>query len=70
MYFARVLVGQFCEGNKEMKAPPPKDPNIPEMLFDSTVNKTVNPEIFVAYSDDQCYPEYLIYLQWNPPTIS
>ena len=53
-----------------MKAPPPKDSNVPEMLFDSTVNKTVNPEVFVAYSDDQCYPEYLTYLQWNPPKTS
>ena len=67
MYIVRVLVGQFYGGNEDMKAPPPKDPNVPEMLFDSTVNKTVNPEVFVTYSDDQYYPEYLTYLQWNPP---
>ena len=70
MYLARVLVGHFCEGNPEMKAPPPKDPNKPAILYDSTVNKSVNPEIFVAFSDDQCYPEYLITFHYvaPPPT--
>ncbi|XP_078381928.1 protein mono-ADP-ribosyltransferase PARP14-like [Oculina patagonica] len=67
MYLSRVLVGDFCEGNPEMKAPPPKDPNRPAILYDSTVNKPVNPEIFVAFSDDQCYPEYLITFQYNEP---
>ena len=67
MYLARVLVGRYCVGNKDMKAPPPKDQARPEILYDSTVNKIVNPEIFVAFSDDQCYPEYLICFQWTPP---
>ena len=40
--------------------PPPKHPSQPEILFDSTVDSTKNPTIFVVFFDNQCYPEYLI----------
>ena len=60
MYLARVLVGQYCQGDPSMKKPPPKDPQQPEILFDSMVNKMTDPSIFVVYYDNQCYPEYLI----------
>lgn len=63
MYLARVLVGQYCQGNKEMRAPPPKYNYRSDILYDSTVDKPVSPTIFVAFYDDQCYPEYLIYFQ-------
>lgn len=58
MYIARVLVGHYCQGEKEMKAPPPI--NSTGRLYDSTVDKPVDPEIFVIFHDTQCYPEYLI----------
>ena len=60
MYLSRVLVGQYCNGNGDMIVPPPKDPSRPEILFDSVVNDTGNPSIFVVFFDNQCYPEYLI----------
>lgn len=60
MYLARVLVGQYCHGDPELVVPPARDPSRPEILFDSVVDDTVNPEIFVVFSDSQCYPEYLI----------
>ena len=60
MYLVKVLIGQYCQGDGEMKVPPPKDSNRPEILYDSTVDKTVNPEQFVIYYDNQCYPDYLI----------
>ena len=63
MYIARVLVGQYCTGNTSMKAPPPKDPSRPEILYESVVDNTGNPSIFVVFSDPQCYPEYLIKFQ-------
>ena len=63
MYLARVLVGQYCQGNSVMKAPPPKDPSRLEILYESVVDNTVNPSIFVVFSDPQCYPEYLIKFQ-------
>ena len=46
-----------------MKVPAAKDPARKEILYDSTVDKTVNPEQFVIYHDNQCYPEHLITFQ-------
>ena len=60
MYLARVLVGQYCQGNSAMIVPPPKNPSRPEILFDSLVNKTEDPSIFVVFFYAQCYPEYLL----------
>ena len=63
MYHVRVLVGDYCQGDNQMKVPPAKDPARKEILYDSTVDKTVNPEQFVIYHDNQCYPEHLITFQ-------
>ena len=63
MYHVRVLVGNYCQGDNQMKVPPAKDPARKEILYDSTVDKTVNPEQFVIYHDNQCYPEHLITFQ-------
>ncbi|CAH3019591.1 unnamed protein product, partial [Porites evermanni] len=63
MYHVRVLVGNYCQGDDQMKVPPAKDPTRKEILYDSTVDKTVNPEQFVIYHDNQCYPEHLITFQ-------
>ena len=60
MYLARVLVGQYCQGNSGMIVPPPKNPSRPEILYESVVDSTENPSIFVVFYDAQCYPEYLI----------
>ena len=60
MYLSRVLVGQYCKGAPTMVVPPPKESSRPEILFDSVVDNTANPTIFVVFFDNQCYPEYLI----------
>ena len=60
MYLARVLVGQYCAGNSSMIVPPPKNPSRPETLYESVVNNTGDPSIFVVFYETQCYPEYLI----------
>ena len=60
MYVARVLVGRYTIGTKEMKAPPPINPTNPGLLYDSVVNDQRSPSIFVIFVDHQCYPEYLI----------
>ncbi|XP_066218936.1 zinc finger CCCH-type antiviral protein 1 [Saccopteryx leptura] len=52
MFVARVLVGEFIEGNRSYTSPPPR--------FDSCVDKRVNPSIFVIFEKDQIYPEYMI----------
>ena len=63
MYLARVLVGQYCLGNRTMIVPPAKNPSRPEILYESVVDNEVNPSIFVVFYDNQCYPEYLITMQ-------
>ena len=42
---------------------PPKDPSDPAVLFESVVNTTSNPSIFVVFYDADAYPEYLITYQ-------
>lgn len=54
-----VLVGDACIGNKSMDFPP-KNP-VTGMYFDTTVNHSVKPTIFVKYNDDEYYPSYAIY---------
>ena len=34
--------------------------NVPLQNFDSTVDYTYNPSIYVIYKDAQAYPEYLL----------
>ena len=60
MCLVRVLTGEYIKGTSDMMQPPPKDPNNPHKLFDSTVNDAQNPKIFVVFKDAQAYPEYLI----------
>ena len=60
MYFARVLAGEVTAGSGNMLVPPPKDPQDPNILFDSVVDNPANPQIFVVFFDAQTYPEYLI----------
>ena len=60
MYLAQVLVGQYTTGNSSMIVPPPKDRRKPEVTYDSLVNNTSDPSIFVVFPDNQFYPQYLI----------
>lgn len=59
MYLCRVLTGDHALGQKGMVAPPPKTSTSVE-LYDSVVNNTVKPQIFVVFHDNHAYPEYLI----------
>ncbi|KAA0722939.1 TCDD-inducible poly [ADP-ribose] polymerase [Triplophysa tibetana] len=52
MFVARVLTGRYTQGQGTMKAPPNN--------FDSVVDKTQDPTIFVVFHDCQAYPDYLI----------
>ena len=66
MYVVKVLVGEFTEGAEGMKAPPSKnDPKNPSLLFDSVVDDTSDPKIFVIFQDSQCYPQYLITFEYS-----
>ena len=61
MYLVRVLTGEFTIGNSTLIVPPAKNPTInPNVLFDSLVDRSPNPSMFVIFQDAQAYPEYLI----------
>ncbi|XP_068051390.1 protein mono-ADP-ribosyltransferase PARP14-like isoform X2 [Anomalospiza imberbis] len=60
MYLARVLTGQYCAGSPGLKAPPPRSQTDPTDLYDSVVDNTLNPTMFVIFNDIQAYPQYLI----------
>ena len=60
MYLVRVLVGEYTKGISSMIVAPPKDPNDATVLYDSVVDNTSNPAIFVVFYDADAYPEYLI----------
>lgn len=61
MFLARAVVGKSAPGKQDLQRPPPVDPSRPHgALYDSCVNSTSNPTIFVIFDNDQCYPEFLI----------
>ena len=61
LIMARVLVGDFVQGVSKYVRPPGKDPRDPHGdLYDSCVDNPAAPKIFVIFSQEQCYPEYLI----------
>ncbi|XP_031600671.2 protein mono-ADP-ribosyltransferase PARP14-like isoform X1 [Oreochromis aureus] len=59
MYQARVLVGDYAQGQRGMITPPPKSGSASD-LYDSVTNNAGNPTMFVVFNDIQAYPEYLI----------
>uniref|UniRef100_A0A8D2PNR0 Poly(ADP-ribose) polymerase family member 12 n=2 Tax=Zosterops lateralis melanops TaxID=1220523 RepID=A0A8D2PNR0_ZOSLA len=60
MFLARVLVGEFTLGSSDYVRPPMKDS---QNFYDSCVNNSTNPSIFVIFEKQQVYPEYLIEYQ-------
>ncbi|KAG1971163.1 protein mono-ADP-ribosyltransferase PARP14-like [Pimephales promelas] len=62
MYLARVLVGDFTQGNRGLLVPPAKSPNSAD-LYNSVTDNINNPTMFVIFNDVQAYPEYIITFQ-------
>ena len=61
MFMAKVLVGSYTTGHSGYRRPPPKNPSDPASdLYDSCVDDTSFPTIFVVFDTDQFYPEYII----------
>ncbi|XP_066927663.1 protein mono-ADP-ribosyltransferase PARP12-like isoform X2 [Clytia hemisphaerica] len=57
MFYADVLVGQYCRGLSDYNRPPERTKNV---LYDSCVDNVSNPSIYVIFERDQFYPRYLI----------
>ncbi|XP_056103818.1 protein mono-ADP-ribosyltransferase PARP14 isoform X2 [Rhinichthys klamathensis goyatoka] len=62
MYLARVLVGDFTQGNQGLPVPPAKSSNSAD-LYNSVTDNINNPTMFVIFNDVQAYPEYIITFQ-------
>ncbi|XP_061196239.1 protein mono-ADP-ribosyltransferase PARP12-like [Saccostrea echinata] len=60
MFLVRVLTGDYTLGHSSMVRPPHKNPKNPFDLYDSCVDDITNPNIFVIFTFDQVYPEYVI----------
>ncbi|XP_046562493.1 protein mono-ADP-ribosyltransferase PARP11-like [Haliotis rubra] len=60
MFVAKVLVGESARGSPDYVRPPPKSAQNVYELYDSCVNHPSDPSIFVIFSPEQSYPEYLI----------
>jgi len=61
MFLASVLTGDYTLGTHGFRRPPLKDPNNRAGdLYDSCVDNEEEPNIFVIFNDEQCYPSYLI----------
>ena len=54
---SRVLTGEYTEGKEEMVETPEKTPGL---RYDCTVDDTHHPEVFVVFTDNRMYPEYII----------
>lgn len=59
MYYCRVLTGEYTVGNSAMIDPPSKTANGTD-LYDTVVDNTATPTIFVVFRDYHAYPDYLI----------
>lgn len=56
MFACRVAVGEYCAGVKDAIIPKERN-NQTHELYDSTVDKTRDPSIYITYHDAQAYPE-------------
>ena len=59
MFLARVLVGEYTAGHPMYCRPPSKDTSYTH-FYDSCVDDTGNPKIYVIFDSNQIYPEYLL----------
>ncbi|KAK7487457.1 hypothetical protein BaRGS_00021298 [Batillaria attramentaria] len=57
IFQCKVLVGHPTVGTETMKVLPER---IPGILYDSATDSLQKPDMFVIFSDNQAYPEYLI----------
>ncbi|KAF3819396.1 hypothetical protein GH733_013546 [Mirounga leonina] len=63
MFVARVLVGDFTQGEMASTGPPPPP-------YDSYVDIRLNPSVFVIFEKNQIYPEYVIeYTELDKPCV-
>nr|XP_056702556.1 protein mono-ADP-ribosyltransferase PARP12-like [Euleptes europaea] len=60
MFVARVLVGDYVQGNVAYLRPPSRPDRHNNSFYDSCVDTLLDPSIFVIFEKHQIYPEYII----------
>ncbi|KAK3595882.1 hypothetical protein CHS0354_014712 [Potamilus streckersoni] len=60
IYQCRVLTSDYTQGQSGIRMPPSKSPTQPHILYDSVVDNTQSPSMFVIFHDAQAYPDYII----------
>lgn len=60
MFLADVLVGSYTKGDPSLTRPPHKGDVAANRRYDSCVDNTDRPTIYVLFDSDQYYPNYLI----------
>ncbi|KAM6894235.1 protein mono-ADP-ribosyltransferase PARP14 [Lycodopsis pacificus] len=60
MFVARVLTGVYTLGHSSMRFPPARTDQQSSDRYDSVVDNTANPSMYVVFHDNQAYPDYLI----------
>lgn len=58
MVRTRVVTGEYCQGNQQLRAAPYKANGIQQ--YDSVVDNAAKPSIYVVFHDASAYPEYII----------
>ena len=60
VYYARVLVGDYTNGNSSMIVTPSKGTSDPNETYDSVVDNAASPSMYIMFQDYEYYTEYLI----------
>ncbi|MEE6477291.1 hypothetical protein FKM82_011455 [Ascaphus truei] len=60
MFLARVIVGDYTNGDSKYIRPPSKDGSFVN-LYDSCVDNPFSPQIYVIFDANQIYPEYILH---------
>ena len=60
MYYSKVLVGDYTNGNSSMIVAPNKNSSDPNETYDSVVDNVANPSMYILFQDYEYYTEYLI----------
>ncbi|XP_062987331.1 protein mono-ADP-ribosyltransferase PARP10 [Elgaria multicarinata webbii] len=67
IFVTQTLVGDYTTGSHGMRAPPLREGDAALQRYDSTVDNSQEPSIFVIFNDTQAYPQYLITCRWSKP---
>ena len=59
MIQVRVITGEYCQGNRDLKSAPYK-PGSKTDQYDSVVDNVSKPAQYCVFHDDSAYPEYII----------